>query len=154
MAKLAKTDRKVKGAKERKVEDHVTKTAIAVEKDGIAPGKDIEWDVTGAEVHSDTNLEDDKGTGKAVVLRFFDFLAHPEAFRHQIPSKQELFSAHKIQIENALWTDDMKIFEEVAPKVMISKNKRYYRIVVAGLPWGLSRTKLPTLSEIANDHTR
>ncbi len=150
MARIAKTDRKVKSAKERKVEDHIVEKATAIETKGGDNAKDIEWDITGAEVHSDTNLEDDKGVGKAVVLRFFDFLANPESFRAHTPRKQELFNAHKIQIENTLYGDDMKIFEEVPPKVMISKNKRYYRIVVAGIPWGMNRTNIQTLSEIAN----
>lgn len=143
-------DRRVKGAKERKVEDHVIGTAKAVENDSVNPDKSVEWDVTRAEVHSDTTLEDDKGHGKVIVIRSFDFVANPEAFKHHIPSKQELFSAHRIQIEGAMYRDELKIYEDVSPKVMISKNKRNYRIVVAGLPWGMNHSKIPTLSEIAN----
>lgn len=146
-------DRRVKKASERKLEDHVTGEAVIVENDSIDESKSVQWEATGAEVHSDTNLEDDKGHGKAIVIRSFDFLASPEAFRHHIPSKQELFTAHRIQIEGAMYADELKIYEDVPPKVMISKNKRYYRIVVAGLPWGLDRTKIPTLSEIANGHS-
>lgn len=150
MARIAKTDRRVKGAKERTVEDHVTNTAVIKDDAGIIADKGAEWEATGAEVHSDVHLEDDKGTGKAIVIRSFDFLANPETFKRQIPSKQELFNAHKIQIEGALFRDDLKVYEDVAPKVMISKNKRYYRIVVAGLPWGMNNAKIPTLSQIAN----
>ncbi len=153
MARIAKTDRKVKSAKERKVEDHIIEKSTVVEKDGLAFEKDIQWDVTEAEVHSDTTLESDTGTGKAVVLRFFDFLASPLAFKHQTPSKQELFNAHQLQIQGALYADDLKIFEEVPPKVMISKNKRYFRIVVAALPWGMSHSNIPTLSQIANGNS-
>lgn len=110
----------------------------------------VEWEATQGEVHSDIHLEDDKGTGKAVVLRAFDYVASPLAFKHHVPTKQELFSAHQLQIEGALFADDLKIFEEVPPKVLISKNKRYYRIIVAGLPWGMNRSNIPTLSDITN----
>lgn len=148
--KKATKDRRVKGAKERKLEDHIVDTAQVVEKDGIAPNEDVQWDVTKGEVHSDTRLEDDTGHGKAVVIRAFDFTANPEAFRLYTPTRQELFNAHKLQIEASLFADQLKIYEEVAPRVMISKNKKNYRIVVAGLPWGMSRAGIPTLSEIAN----
>lgn len=150
MERIAKTDRKVKGAKERKIEDHITAQAVIKDDAGVLDQKGVEWEATGAEVHSDVHLEDDKGTGKAIVIRSFDFLANPETFKHHTPSKQELFNAHKIQIEGALFADDLKVYEDVAPKVMISKNRKYYRIVVAGLPWGMTRAHIPTLSEIAN----
>jgi len=154
MARIADKDRKVKSAKERKVEDHIVGKATVketVDNNGGHQSKDIEWDVTAAEVHSDTTLESDTGYGKAVVLRFFDFLAQREAFRQHTPSKQELFNAHQLQIQSALYLDDLKIYEEVPPKVMISKNRRYYRIVVAALPSGTIHKDIPTLSQIAND---
>jgi hypothetical protein len=152
MARIDNRNLKVKGAKERKVEDHVTGIGKAVipEPDIAGGDKGVEWEATRAEVHSDTNLEDDKGHGKAIVIRSFDFLANPETFKQQIPTKQELFNAHRIQIEGALFRDDLKVYEDVSPKVIISKNKKYYRIIVAGLPWGMNNAKIPTLSEIAN----
>lgn len=153
MAKLTKQDRKVKGAKERKLEDHITSQATIKDDAGLLDQKGVEWEATGAEVHSDVHLEDDKGTGKAIVIRSFDFLANPETFKHHTPTKQELFNAHRIQIEGALFADDLKVYEDVSPKVMISKNKKYYRIVVAGLPWGMNKAKIPTLSEIANGNS-
>lgn len=150
MAKLTNEDRRVKGAKERKIEDHITGQAVIKDDASVVSEEGVEWEATGAEVHSDVHLEDDKGTGKAIVIRSFDFSANPEAFKQHTPSKQELFSAHRIQIEGSLFADDLKIYEDVPPKVMISKNKKFYRIVVAGLPWGMTRAHIPTLSEIAN----
>lgn len=145
MAKLKKADKDRKTSS-RELEDHV------VEKVGITKD-DVEWEATEGEVHSDIHLEDDKSTGKAVVLKFFDFAANPEAFKRQLPTKEELFSQHKIQIERMLLSDDLKVFEEVAPKVLISKNKKFYRIIVAGLPWGMNRTDIPTLSQMMNGHS-
>lgn len=146
MARVKK-DRSVSS---RNIDDHtVGKMGITEETDKGA----LEWDVTQGEVHSDIKLEDDDGTGKAVILRAFDFVASPTAFKHHVPTKQELFSAHQLQIEGALFADDLKIFEEVQPKVIISKNKKYYRIIVAGLPWGMNRADIPTLSQLTNGHS-
>lgn len=131
----------------RELSDHVVQQATVDKQEGIDP----QYEVTQGEVHSSTTLEHDTGTGKAVVMKFFEFHANPEAFRARIPTGQELFNAHKRQIEHVLRQEDLEIFEGFAPKINISKNKRSYRIVVAGLPWGLSRTKIKTLSEIAND---
>ncbi len=150
MARITKEDRRVKGAKERKIEDHITHQGEIVDEGGVISEERVKWEATRAEVHSDVHLEDDKGTGKAIVIRSFDFSANPESFKAHIPTKQELFNAHRIQIEGSLFQDNLKIYEDVAPKVMISKNKKYYRIVVAGLPWGMNNVKIPTLSEIAN----
>ena len=145
----ASVDRRVRGAKERKLEDHIV-GKVGITEQSLE--KDIQWEATKGEVHSDVRLEDDTGHGKAVIIRAFDFQANPEAFRSHVPSKQELFSAHREQIVGMLYADQLKIYEDVEPRVIISKNKRNYRIVVAGLPWGMSRASIPTLSEIANKH--
>ena len=131
----------------RELEDHVVAQATIDKVAGVDP----QYEVTKGEVHSSTNLEDDTGTGKAVMLKFFEFGANPEAFKARIPTGQELFNAHRHQIEYILSQEDLEIYEGFPPKISISKNKKSYRIVVAGLPWGLSRTKIKTLSEIAND---
>lgn len=146
MAKLKK-DRSVSS---RNLEDHVVAQVGITEETSDSK---VEWEATQGEVHSDIKLEDDHGSGKAVVLRAFDFVANPAAFKHHVPTKQELFSAHQIEIEGALYRDDLKIFEEVQPKVLISKNKRNFRIIVAGLPWGMNRSNIPTLSQITNGNS-
>lgn len=140
--------KKNRSVSSRNLEDHVVgQVGITEQTDKGA----LEWEATQGEVHSDIKLEDDHSTGKAVVLRAFDYVASPLAFKHHIPTKQELFSAHQLQIEGSLYADELKIFEEVPPKVLISKNKKKYRIIVAGLPWGMNRTEIPTLSQITND---
>lgn len=119
-------------------------------------GQDTSWDVKKGEVHSDTKLEDDKGEGRAVIIRAFDFKANPETFHQHIPTRQELFNAHYKQIEVSLMVDGMKVFDEVAPRVMLSKDKTGYRIMVGALParGHLLHTKPQTLTQIAHDTRR
>lgn len=131
----------------RELEDHVVAQTTIDKQEGIDP----QYEVTEGEVHSSTNLEDDKGFGKAVVIRFFNFKANPAAFRAYIPTGQELFNAHRPQIESLLYADELQIMDEFTPRVTIAKNKKSYKIVVAGLPWGMQKTYIPTLSQIAND---
>lgn len=142
----------VKKVKDSVVEDHIKDTAKAVEKNGLDNGKDVDWEATKGEVTSDVHLEDDTGQGAAVIVRSFDFKANPEAFRHHTPSKQELFSAHEKQIEVLLWQDGMQPMPDVTPKVMLSKNRKNYRIVVGAEPAkGHLLTQNPqTLSQITN----
>ena len=134
-----------------KIEDF-TETSKGVEKDGLALGKDVQWEATKGEVHSDTHLEDDLGTGKKVVIRTFDFAVNPQAFHHHTPSRQELFNAHAKQIEAMLWADGLAVLKEHEPQIRISKNRKNYRIVVAAeARLGesiIDRAK--TLTEIAN----
>ena len=137
----------------RELSDHIVESGQVIDEQSIEGEKDVQYEVSKGEVHSDVHLEDDKGVGKAIVLRHFDFSANPEAFRAQTPSKQTLFNLHKNQIYAHLMSDGLSVFEEVSPKVMISKNKRFYRIIVAGLPFGMNKSHIPTLSEIANGHS-
>lgn len=139
----------------RNLEDHIDAKATVIDDAGTIDKehKGVEWEATQGEVHSSTNLEDDTGTGKAVVLRLFTFAANPQAFMQHTPTKQELFSAHKDQIVQNLYAEDLKVFEEVEPKIQIAKDKKSYRIIVAGLPWGMNRAHIPTLSQIANGHS-
>ncbi len=51
----------------------------AVELDAKdAPTKDIEWEGEEVTAQSDTKIEDDKGTGQEVILRFFEFAANEQ----------------------------------------------------------------------------
>lgn len=137
----------------RNLADHVTGETSIVEKSVLdAPVRDVAWIVKQAEVHSETNLEQDTGTGTPVIVRSFDFKANPESFRLHTPTRQELFNAHFGQIESMLIMDGYKIFEEVSPKVMLSKDKTGYRIVVGAVPrmgWGLPFTP-KTLTQVAH----
>jgi len=149
MAKLDPTDR---SHKNRQLEDHILGETEVVENS--QEEKDINWEAKQGVVESSTKLEDDTGHGDAIVVRSFDYKANPEAFRLHTPSKQELFNAHIKQIEVHLWTDGLKVMTDVSPKVMLSKKKDGYRIVVGAEPMrGQSfslRDKPQTLSEIAH----
>lgn len=149
MGKLKKAD-KDRSQSSRELSDHIVQSGQVLDEQSIEGQSNVQYDVQQGEVHSDVRLEDDKGIGQAVVLRHFDFSANPEAFRAHTPSKQELFNAHKNQIYALLMADQLKVFEEVSPKIILDKKKRGYRIIVAALPFGMNRTHIPTLSEIAN----
>lgn len=121
---------KARAASSKDIEDHITgeasATVIPIDKDSGGTN----YDVKQGEVHSDTHLEDDTGTGKKIVIRSFDFRANPAAFKDHTPSKQELFNAHAKQIEIILWKDGLQVMHEVKPQLKLSKNRLYYRIVV------------------------
>lgn len=115
-----------------------------------APVKDIAWESKQIEVESDTNLEDDTGHGRAIVIRSFEFGINPKAFQEAQPTRQELFNSHLKGIEVMLWRDGMKIFSDVEPKLKIDQNK--YTIIVAAIPnKGTILKEVPqTLSQIAS----
>lgn len=94
----------------------------------------LEWEGQEIGAVSDTHLEFDTGTGQAIVLRFFDFGANPEAFKDHVPSAQELFDSHRKGIEALLWRDGLKPYEAIQPRFMISKNKEYYRFIIGCIP--------------------
>ena len=129
----------------RKIEDHIVEEANVKTDEGLLEAKK-------GEVHSTTRLEDDHGTGKKVIIRSFDFKANPEAFKHQTPSKQQLFDAHAEQIKVFLWKDGYSVMPEVKPRLMLSKNRHYYRILVGAEPrlGEYIAEHAPTLSQIAH----
>ena len=135
--------------KDSKVDDHIKGKVGITEQTGE---KDIQWDATQGEVESDVHLEDDKGVGNAIIVRSFDFKANPQAFLERTPTKQELFNDSARLIEIQLWKDGLQVMPDVNPKVMISKNKQNYRIVVGAEPakGHLLGVTPQTLSQIAN----
>lgn len=152
MAKLAK-NRKVKETGNN-LADHIEAQSTVVDEAGIVSSDKVQWDVQQGEVQSSTNLEDDLGTGKQVIVRSFDFKANPEAFAHATPSKQELFDAHAHQIEVILWKDGLQVMPDVKPQLIFSKKRDGYRIVVGAepakgflMPYSV---EAQTLSQIAN----
>ena len=139
----------------KELSDHITgETTVKVinSLDSSAPAHDYE--VKQGEVHSDIKLEMDEGDGKTIVIRSFDFKANPAAFKERTPSKQELFNAHAKQIEIILWKDGLKIMPDVTPKLMLSKNRKFYRIAVGAEPAKghlmNSLSKYQTLSQAAH----
>lgn len=141
-----------KATKGSKVDDHIVDKVGITEQTGE---KDIQWEATKGEVESTTNLEDDEGHGPAVIVRSFDFKANPAAFHEHTPSKQELFNAHAKQIEIHLWKDGMQVMPDVDPKVILSKKRDGYRIIVGAEPakGNLLYQTPQTLSQIASKRT-
>lgn len=124
----------------------------AIEKNPIdRPENEIQWEGQELGAISDTKLEFDTGVGQAIVLRFFDFGANPEAFKQHIPTAQELFDHHRRGIEALLWKDGLKPYEAMEPRFMISKNKEYYRFIISCIPRAgqVLTDKTKTLSELA-----
>lgn len=135
-----------------KLEKHITGKSTVVDEDKLINKDAVEWDVQQGEVHSEARLEEDTGEGKAVVIRAFDFAANPKAFKEKLPTSQELFNAHKNQIYGHLLSDSLTVYEEVSPKILISKNKKFYRIYVAALPLSQAsaRRDAKTLTQVFN----
>ena len=84
---------------------------------------DVQWEGEELGAESTTKITEDKGTGREVVLRFFDFGANPEVFKQHKPTAQELFDGHRKGLESLLWRDGLKPFEDVQPRLMFSKDK-------------------------------
>lgn len=99
-----------------------------------APVKNIEWEGEEVYAESDTKLEHDEGKGEPVIIRSFEFGVNPKAFKEHTPTKQELFNSHLRGMESLLWRDGLKPFEGVEPRLIFSKNRRQYRIIVACQP--------------------
>ena len=113
--------------------------------------KDIDWEGQELEFHSDELKGGD--TGSAVIMRFFEYKANPQAFKLKPVSVQELFNFHSKEIELALWKDGLKPIIEVQPRFMQSKDTRHYRFVVAASPLrGQMVNEAPkTLTEILRE---
>lgn len=110
----------------------------SVEKNAKIPNaalaSDIEWQGEEIAAEATTKLSDDTGTGQAVVLRFFDFGANPEAFKKHKPTAQELFNSHLRGMEAMLWKDGLKVFTDTTPRLMFSKDNKNYRFIIACVP--------------------
>lgn len=110
----------------------------------------LQWEGEEVAAESTIKLEDDKGIGEAIVLRFFDFGANLETFKQHKPTAQEMFDSHRKGIESLLWRDGLKPYEAVQPRLMFSKDKSHYRFIVACVTrLGNSLTETPqTLSQL------
>lgn len=93
-----------------------------------------QWEGEEIAVKSDTKLESDLGTGIPIVIRFFEFGANPEVFKQHKPTPQELFNSHRKGIESLLWSDGLKPYDGIEPKLMFSKNHKNYRFIITCLP--------------------
>lgn len=112
--------------------------------------EDLQWEGEEVQAESQTKIQEDTGTGHAVVLRFFEFGANVETFKKHKPTAQELFNSHMKGIESLLWRDGLKYFQEVEPRLMFSKDKTKYRFIIACVPsaGNVLTDKTKTLSEL------
>jgi len=105
----------------------MTKTS----KSGEVKPESEQWYGQEAQASSDPLI--DSGTGTPVIMRFFEFEANPEMFKTK-PSNQDLFNAHAQQIRLMLWGDGLEPFQAIEPRVIRSKNKPFYRIMITCIP--------------------
>ena len=112
----------------------------------------FEHDVSTVEAQSQTRLEHDIGEGDATIIRCFTFGMNPEVFVEHPPTKQELFNVHLRGIEMALFADGMKVFDDVAPRIIFDVEKKQYSIFIAARPRKgyLLQERPQTLREIIN----
>lgn len=124
--------------------------------DAVGKSQEADWQIKHLGAESETKLEQDQGSGKAIKLFFFDFSANPAAFKDKWPTAQEIFNSHLKQIEVKLWTDGWKIYSDAPPRLMLSKSKKFYRIIVpAELARGrFLREEPQTLTQITHDTTK
>ena len=119
-----------------------------------------EGDYTGQtiEVHSETRLEQDKGEGHGVVMRTFEFAASPIIFQNGTPHPQDIFNSHLKGIEATLWQDGLEPMIELEPRLIFTRDKSKYLILVwARVQKGQVtlenrlQKEARTLTEIANE---
>ncbi len=118
--------------------------------------KDILWEGEEVTAESTTQITEDKGTGQAIVLRFFEFGANPEVFKQHKPTAQELFNSHIRGMESLLWRDGLRRFEGSEPRLMFSKDKTRYRFIVPCI-YAMNRVATgdhKTLSQLLTNDTR
>lgn len=123
----------------------IEEKAVDSKKEDIG---DIEWEGEELGAESTTKLEEDKGTGGAIVIRFFDFAANPEVFRVHTPTANELFSSHRTGMEAMLWKDGLTPTDAVEPRLMFSKDKSKYRFAISCIPSQALIDSPQTLSQL------
>jgi hypothetical protein len=131
-----------------------TKKFKVIEKEAInAPTKDLQWEGEEVSARSETKLEQDLGTGKPIIIRFFEFGANVQAFKDHKPTAQELFDSHRKGIEAVLWRDGLRPHSAIEPRLMFSKSKTHYRFIIGCEPslGNVLNEKPQTLSQIAHD---
>lgn len=129
----------------------VDPTAPVVSNEFVDANSD--WRGQTVNVDSGIKLEDDHGTGEAIILRTFEFGANPLAFKERQPTVQEIFNSHMKGIMGMLWSDGLTPAQEIEPRVIFSKNKEKYLIMVGARPsvGNVLLDKPRTLSEIHNE---
>lgn len=93
-------------------------------------GAEHKWEGQEIQVTSDPLIETGK-RGQTILLRSFYFKANPEAMKRDKPTKQQIFNSHSKQLGLMLYSDGLVPFEEIDPKIIISKKRDEYKIFVA-----------------------
>ena len=98
----------------------------------LKPGEGVDIGGTKYEYGADLNTEGtpliDPGTGQTVTIRTFEFKVNSKIKR--LPDKQALFNSHARQIKTILWGDGLIPLEEIAPRVIMDKKNRFYKIFI------------------------
>ena len=110
--------------------------------------EDLQWEGEEVQAESTTKLQEDKGTGTPVIIRFFDFGANVDTFRQHMPTAQELFNSHMRGIESLLWTDGLAFYKGIEPRLMFSKDKKHYRFAITCVPTQSLIDNTKTLSQL------
>lgn len=84
----------------------------------------------GQEIHAKSTPLIDPGTGKAVIIRVFEFSKNPE-FKADL-SQQEIFNLHWGQIKTLLWSDGLEANKDIEPRVVHKDLK--YQIFITCVP--------------------
>lgn len=94
--------------------------------EGIRVDDDTKYEY-GANLESDKVQVIDKGVGKQVLIRTFDFKMNPNL---QTVDKQGIFNAHAKQIATMLWADGLRPLDDISPRVIVHAEKGTYQIFV------------------------
>jgi hypothetical protein len=90
-----------------------------------APVKDIEWE--GQDIQTDSVPMINDGSGKAVIVRVFDFML-PPLKDEEIPSDEELIRIHKTKLTAFLWRDELVPVQKF--KCVLSNDKKSFKIFI------------------------
>ncbi len=74
-----------------------------------------EW--TGSKQQTDEHILENKGNGKPIILRQFEFSLPPGT---PTPTKDDILGVHKTKIMGFLWKDELTLIQE--PKVVFNED--------------------------------
>lgn len=131
-SKKAKPEKKVRffTEGERLKDPTIDPLAPTIGGEFVQEREDGEWRGQTITAHSDTKLESDTGYGEEVIMRAYRFGANPEAFKSHPPTIQQLFDSHAQGIRSMLWTDGLRVAEDIPPRIVFSEQKDTYMIIV------------------------
>ena len=113
---------------ERELEQ-IEKPQDLVPGEGVSVDKDTKYEY-GADLQTDGTPIMDPGTGKTITLRVFEFAVDPRKVLFLPTDKQKIFNDHSKLILTQLWADGLRPYEGASPRVIISKDRLNYKIIV------------------------